>query len=129
MVDVGGRPTKMTEETVKKLEEGFLKGLNDTEACFYANISRQTFYTYCKENPEFLDRKVELMEAVRTKAKLNLEQAIQSGDKPLSQWYLERRDKDFKNKTDITSDDKPIPILNVLNVPSNDSDQKDKPAN
>lgn len=36
----GGRPTKMTQGTIKKLEEAFLRGLSDEEACLYANISK-----------------------------------------------------------------------------------------
>ncbi|WP_230334267.1 hypothetical protein [Streptococcus suis] len=37
MKNKGGRPTKMTQGTVKKLEEAFLRGLSDEEACLYAN--------------------------------------------------------------------------------------------
>ena len=32
------RPRKITKETVQKLEEGFLMGLSDREACIYAVI-------------------------------------------------------------------------------------------
>lgn len=52
-----GRPTKMTETTVKKLEEAFLMGCSDVEACLFANISKQTLYNYQEANPEFVDRK------------------------------------------------------------------------
>ncbi|WP_235480712.1 hypothetical protein [Streptococcus suis] len=57
MKNKGGRPTKMTQGTVKKLEEAFLRGLSDEEACLYANISKPTLYDYCKKNPQFSDRK------------------------------------------------------------------------
>jgi hypothetical protein len=39
-----GRPTKMTPDTVKKLEEAFLLGCSDIEACLVADISKQTLY-------------------------------------------------------------------------------------
>jgi hypothetical protein len=55
-----GRPTKMTENTVNKLEEAFLMGCSDAEACFFADISKQTLYTYQEKNPEFVDRKERL---------------------------------------------------------------------
>ncbi|MFA6475737.1 MAG: hypothetical protein WCV88_06150 [Patescibacteria group bacterium] len=103
MADVG-RPTVMTAEIVAKLEDAFLRGLNDSEACFYANISRSAFYDYIQLNPEFNDRKEQLKEAVKTRAKLNIEQGISAGDKPLSQWYLERRDKDFKSKSEVSAE-------------------------
>ena len=52
-----GRPTKMTPETVKKLEEAFAIGASDGEACFYSDISKETLYTYQDKTPGFLDRK------------------------------------------------------------------------
>ena len=58
----GGRPTKMTENTVKKLEEAFLMGCSDLEACLFADISHQTLYTYQEKNPEFVERKRTLKE-------------------------------------------------------------------
>ena len=53
----GGRPTKMTPATVQKLEQAFLMGCTDIEACLYADISRATLHNYTTANPEFLDRK------------------------------------------------------------------------
>lgn len=109
-----GRPTVMTPETIAKLEEAFLFGANDKEAYFLAGVSSSTFYAYCQENPDFSERKELLKEQVKVKAKMTIAKAIDAGDKALSQWYLERRDRDFKPKSDLTSDDKPLPILNVL---------------
>ncbi len=104
----------MTPETIAKLEEGFLMGFTDREASLYANIVPATLYTFCNENPEFGERKELLKENVKMIAKKNVVGGIQKGDKPLSQWYLERRDRDFSDKRDITSDGKPLPILNAL---------------
>lgn len=101
----GGRPTKMTEEVVSKLEYGFMKGLNDTECCAYAGISRVTFYAYCNENPDFLNKKEELKSRPSTKAKLNIVEAIENGDTDLAKWWLERKSKDeFSTRTDIHAD-------------------------
>lgn len=52
-----GRPTKMTDATIKKLDEAFAIGCSDEEDCFYADISKQTLYTYQENPPEFVDRK------------------------------------------------------------------------
>ena len=101
----GGRPTVMTPETLKKLEYGFLKGMNDLECCLYADISRQALYDYCNKNPEFTDRKEALKKRPAIAAKLNITEAIESGDVELSKWYLERRSKDeFSTKQEITAD-------------------------
>lgn len=100
-----GRPTVMTEETLNKLEDGFVKGLSDREACLYAGISTQTMYNYQHDNPDFIERKELLKDSVKMRAKLNIEEAIQAKNLNLSQWYAERRDKDFsgKQEIDITS--------------------------
>lgn len=52
----------MTPERVKKLEEAFLMGCTDLEACLFADISKQTLYNYQDANPGYVDRK----EALKT---------------------------------------------------------------
>ena len=100
-----GRPTVMTPEVVSKLEYGFMKGLNITECCHYADISRPAFYDYLDKNPEFKDRIEELRSNPSTKAKLNIVEAIEAGDPGLSVWWLERRNKDeFSTKQEVSAD-------------------------
>lgn len=101
----GGRPTVMTAEVVSKLEYGFMKGLNITECCHYADISRPAFYDYLEKNPEFSNRIEELRSYTSAKAKLNITEAIEEGDRDLSKWWLERRNKDeFSTKQEIAAD-------------------------
>jgi len=98
----GGRPTLMTESLVNKLEEGFMIGLTDREACLYVNISHQTLYNYCEKHPEFVDRKEILKDSPRIKAKLNIDNALKEKDKDISKWYLERKSKaEFSLKTEV----------------------------
>jgi len=49
-----GRPTKMTEETLKKLEQAYKFGCNKTEACEFAEISFDTLNDFEHKHPEFL---------------------------------------------------------------------------
>lgn len=101
-----GRPSVMTEEVIVKLEEAFMKGLTDKEACLYSEIAPSTLYKYCQENPYFAERKEILKDNVRMQAKLNVAGAINEGDKPLSQWYLERKAKDeFSTRSELTGPD------------------------
>lgn len=101
----GGRPTVVTDAVVSKLEYGFLKGLNVTECCHYANISRPTFYEYLEKNPAFSNRIEELRSNPSTKAKLNVVEAIENGDTDLSKWWLERKNKDeFSTKQEVSAD-------------------------
>lgn len=94
------------ESVVKKLEEAFAKGANITTACFYANISRQTLYNWIKENPDLKERFDSLQENPVMKALETIYNKLD--DKEIAKWYLERRNKDFKPKSDMTSDDRPI---------------------
>jgi hypothetical protein len=41
----------------------------------------------------------------------------------MSKWYLERKDKEFKPKSDMTSNDEKI--IPIINVSANNSDQQD----
>ena len=109
-----GRPTVMTDDLVNKMEYGFMKGLNITECCHYANISRQTFYNYVENNPEFMDRIEELKSNPSTKAKLNVVEAIENGDTDLSKWWLERKNKDeFSLKQEVSADVNSNVTINV----------------
>lgn len=106
----------MTDETVKVLEEAFSNGASDLQACFIANISKQTLYNYQEIHPEFVDRKEALKDMIKYQAKSKIRRAIEMGDDvkealETSKWYLERKDKEFKPKSDVTTDDKPIAIL------------------
>lgn len=109
-----GRPTVMTEAVVSKLELGFMKGLNVTECCHYADISRNAFYEFLKKNPDFEDRIEELRSTPSAKAKLNIAEAIENGDTDLSKWWLERRNKDeFSTKQEVAADVQSEVTINI----------------
>jgi len=86
-----GRPTVMTDATVQKLEEAFLMGCSDQEACLNADISKATLYNYQKEHPEFLDRKARLKENPFLLARTTVIKSL--GEVKNAQWYLERYDR------------------------------------
>ena len=73
----------------------------DREACLYADITPTTLYRFCQENPEFSERKELLKEQVSLQAKKNLSNDIQKGNNSLSQWWLERRNKEFNPKQEL----------------------------
>ena len=104
MADLGGRPTVMTDDVLRKLEEAFMRGLSDRQACLYAGIAESTLYEYQKGNAAFSERKNTLKENVKLRARLNVFGAIERGDLDASKWYLDRKDDEFKPKqaTDMT---------------------------
>ena len=98
----GGRPTVMTESVLQKLEAAFSIGSTDREAVAHAGIAQNSYYNYCKENPEFLQRVNDLKEKLPLKAKSELAKFINNGDKQAVLWYLERKKKnEFSLKTEV----------------------------
>lgn len=95
-----GRPTKMTPEVCLKIEQAAALDAGIGEICFYAGISRQTYYNWVKEYPEFFDK----VEALRNKPILKARQAIiTSLDSPEYAFrYMEKKlPREFGNKTMI----------------------------
>jgi len=105
----GGRPTVMTPEVLKMLKEAFSIGGDITEACAYAEISRDAYYDYIKKNPEFSD-KVELWQSKPILlSRQTMMTSIKGGNTQDAKWMLEKkRAKEFRNNKDITSDGEKI---------------------
>jgi hypothetical protein len=53
----GGRPPKITDEVLGKLEQAFSIGCTDQEACSFADINPSTLYAYQKKKPKFIGEK------------------------------------------------------------------------
>jgi hypothetical protein len=86
----GGRPTVITKEALRKLEECFAMGASDKEACFYGDISTTALYEYQKKNPEFTERKQALKDNPKLKALTTIYKDL---DNPqTAKWFLERRE-------------------------------------
>jgi hypothetical protein len=102
----GGRPTVMTKETLKKLEDAYLVGATHLEASIYAGISEVTLHDYRKKNPKYSKYIEGLRDNTTLQAKINVTNSINGGNLHDSKWYLEKRDKDFtpkqKNEIDAT---------------------------
>lgn len=121
-----GRPRIITEVIERKLEIALQNGLNITQACLECAISRDAFYDRTKIDPKFSDKMEKAQQFTAMLARRNITQGINKGDTDLSKWYVERRDKEFKPKSDITTNDKPITTSLVEFVGEDESkDSKD----
>ena len=120
-------PVKMTPETVQKIEQALMMDCTINEVCLFANIRKQTYYNWIESFPELKERFDYLKDNLKVKSKYNISEKLNKGDVETSKWYLERRDKQYKAKQDITSDDKPLPLL--YGISNNDINSKDTELN
>ena len=118
------RPTKMTDIVVKKLEEAFSLGCTDLEACFYADISKQTLYSYQDKHPEFKDRKEQLKQSPTFIARRTVVKDL-AEKSDLALKYLERKCKDeFSTSSNINLDGE----LDIREIVVNGIDPNDRPT-
>ncbi len=97
-----GRPTKVTPETLAKLERAWLEGANDVEACFIAGIAPSALYAYQEKNPEYTLRKDALKNNIAFNAKKTIGKAIKR-DPHLALDVVSRLQKDqWSLRTELT---------------------------
>lgn len=106
-----GRPNKIKDEELRKLETAFKMGCNNSEACVYAEVPESTFYDYIKANPDFSDKMKRWKLNPILKAKHTLYQNLD--DIKTAQWYLERKRKDeFSTAQEILNTNANLEITN-----------------
>ncbi len=85
-----GRPSKIDNDTVRKLELTASLDCTISEMCFYADISRDTYYNWMKKDKELSDR----LTALRNKPILKARQEVikgLDGNPEFALKYLERK--------------------------------------
>lgn len=106
-----GRPTRMTDTTVAKLEMAFSVGANVSEACLVAGVSRDCYYAFLRRKPEYNDRFEELRQRPVLAAKKRVMDAIvEEKDTKTARWLLERRCQDefgVQRNFEVTVEEKP----------------------
>jgi len=101
------RPTKITTEVIQKLEDAFIAGCTDLEACCYADISKTALYDYCKKNDAFAERKETLKNKPLMQSRFIVQRALDDGDLNTANRVIDRKEGQ-KIKQDITSGGKQI---------------------
>lgn len=83
---------KLTPDRVKKLQEAFAIDASIPEACYYADITKQTYYNWKKRHPELFDS----FERLRERPVLAARQTVVKNlpkNPDLAMRYLERKRK------------------------------------
>lgn len=89
-----GRPTKITDVTLRKLELAFKMGFSDRLACVLAGIGASTLYDYQHKNPEFPEQKELWKCNPAIKAKIAVFNNL--GNPAYAFRYLEQHDSEFR---------------------------------
>lgn len=91
--DLGGRPTKMTEEVTTKLESIFKIGGTIDEATSYAGISDETYRRWMNENESFMARMTAAHHYADVVAKnVVVDNIVKDKDVSSAKWWLEKRE-------------------------------------
>lgn len=132
------RPAKKTKENksgfsdsvLRKLEDAFLQGMNNRQACFLADISESVFYEVLEKTPELAERFKLLSENTKVLAKKNIHTSIKKGKGYVSMWYLERAAKDeFGERMEVTGADgkELMPFMKIVKE-TYDKDSQETPT-
>lgn len=94
---------KLKESTVNKLEYAFSIGASVLEACYCADISRQTFYNWINDNKKLKAKFDRLKQKPILKARKTIEANLDLPE--IARWYLEKKRKtEFGNVLKLESD-------------------------
>ena len=113
---------KMTDDVVGKLEYAFAIDCNITEACAYADISRDTYYEWIQRFPLLSDR----FEQLRNNPVLLAKDCVTKGvrkDPDLALRYLKlKRPKEFSEVVQIESKNLHIHLIEELGKIGNEDE-------
>lgn len=96
-----GRPERIDEKMLEKLERAFSYGMSNDEACLECNLARSTLQDYFTKNPNFKERVEMLKNRPVTIARKCVVDGL-TDDSELSLKYLERKCRvEFNPKAEI----------------------------
>lgn len=124
-----GRPTIYTDELVGKLESIFKIGGTVEEACSYAMISKDTYYAWLKQKPDFLTKMESAQKYPDIVAKnIVVDSMTKNKDVTTAKWWLEKREFKNSNQTNVQVNNF-IPLLGGDSakdvISENDSNRED----
>ena len=102
---------------IDKLEEVFLLGGTDEEACFYANVGLDSLYHYQKANPEWTERKKLLKQKQFLVARQSIMKGIKEDYNFAMSFAKRKMAKEFGDKLEITNNNNlNVNILQVAQI-------------
>lgn len=111
-----GRPTKMTDEAIRKIEEVAALDGSVAEMAYYAGVHVDTVYNYLKENKEFSVRIKALRERPILLARQTAVKKITESYQNAMDYLKRKKRLEFGDHVDMTSDGEKI--QSVVYLPS-----------
>lgn len=92
---------KNEEEIIAKLTEVVALDASIDECCYYADISKDSYYRYLKANPDFARKLERIRERPVLKARQTIVKGLDEADN--AKWYLARKKKlEFSERQELT---------------------------
>ncbi len=96
-----GRPTVMTDEAIRKIEEVAALDGSVAEMAYYAGIHPDTIYAHLKENKDFSDRITALREKPILKARQTVVQKMSESYQNAVDYLKRKRKLEFGDSMNI----------------------------
>lgn len=116
-----GRPTAMTEPTLRKLKVAYLINCTDEEACGFAGIGTTTLYDFQKKHPEFTELKKKWRDTHVMAARLNVFRSVVKDANMGDSWLtLRTQRKDEYSEKHIVTDKNVVSIEELEKISQGD---------
>lgn len=90
--NLGGRPSKLDDEIVVKLDSIFKVGGTVEEACAYAGINKTTYYRWLEQNEGFATKMASAQHYADIVAKnVVVDDIVKGRSVDTAKWWLEKR--------------------------------------
>lgn len=102
----GRNPPVLTPQQIDKIEYAYTQGASELETHTFAGVCKTDYYYWKEATPGIAERKKELQDLIKFKARQNIVKSINEGEASTSKWYLERKMKDeFSLRVENTAKD------------------------
>lgn len=108
------RPSKQTIDIVNKLEYAFSIGATIEEACFYADISRQSFYNWKLIDPQLFDRFESLKLRPILQARETVAKALKTNPNIAFKFLERKRKEEFGLKDERIANDSQAIVTQLM---------------
>lgn len=110
---------KLTDEVIRKLEQAAAIDATVEEMCFYADISRDSYYRWIKLDPKLSDKIMRLRENPVLTARQTVVKAIKTDPKAAMEYLKATKRNEFASKTEVEQTGETAVTITYVYPPDN----------